>query len=78
MNYKLTVAYDGTRYRGWQRLGEGAQSIQGRLEAVLSRMEGREDIGRPRRMESQEDTCRLQKEECRPAIRGITKGEIQR
>ena len=41
MNYKLTVAYDGTRYRGWQRLGEGAQSIQGRLEAVLSRMEGR-------------------------------------
>ena len=41
MNYKLTVAYDGTRYRGWQRLGEGAQSIQGKLEAVLSRMEGR-------------------------------------
>lgn len=41
MNYKLTVAYDGTRYRGWQRLGEGTQSIQGKLEAVLSRMEGR-------------------------------------
>jgi tRNA pseudouridine38-40 synthase len=41
MNCKLTIAYDGTRYRGWQRLGEGAQSVQGRLEAVLSRMEGR-------------------------------------
>ena len=40
MNYKLTVAYDGARYRGWQRQGEGTQSIQGKLEAVLSRMEG--------------------------------------
>ena len=40
MNYKLTVAYDGARYRGWQRLGEGTQSIQGKLEAVLSRMDG--------------------------------------
>lgn len=42
MNYKLTIAYDGTRYRGWQRLGDSAQTIQGKLEAVLSRMEGRE------------------------------------
>ena len=41
MNHKLTVAYDGSRYRGWQRLGDGVQSIQGKLEAVLSRMEGR-------------------------------------
>ncbi len=42
MNYKLTIAYDGSRYRGWQRLGDSAQTIQGKLEAVLSRMEGRE------------------------------------
>lgn len=41
MNYKLTIAYDGSRYRGWQRLGDSAQTIQGKLEAVLSRMEGR-------------------------------------
>lgn len=41
MNYKLTIAYDGTRYRGWQRLGDSADTIQGKLEAVLSRMEGR-------------------------------------
>ncbi|MBE7005590.1 MAG: tRNA pseudouridine(38-40) synthase TruA [Ruminococcaceae bacterium] len=40
MNYKLTLAYDGTRYRGWQRLPGDKQSIQGRIEAVLSRMEG--------------------------------------
>ncbi len=41
MNYKLTLAYDGTRYRGWQRLPGDSRSIQGRIEAVLSRMEGR-------------------------------------
>ena len=41
MNYKLTLAYDGTRYRGWQRLPGDQKSIQGRIEAVLSRMEGR-------------------------------------
>ena len=40
MNYKLTLAYDGTRYRGWQRLPGDGRSIQGRVEAVLSRMEG--------------------------------------
>ncbi len=40
MNYKLTIAYEGTRYLGWQRLGASG-SIQGKLEAVLSRMEGR-------------------------------------
>ena len=40
MNYKLTLAYDGTRFRGWQRLPGNGQSIQGRIEAVLSRMEG--------------------------------------
>ena len=40
MNYKLTLAYDGTRYRGWQRLPGDRQSIQGRIESVLSRMEG--------------------------------------
>lgn len=41
MNYKLVIAYEGTRYRGWQRLGGSGETIQGKLEAVLSRMEGR-------------------------------------
>ncbi len=39
MNYKLELAYDGTRYRGWQR--GNPKSIQDRIEAVLSAMEGR-------------------------------------
>lgn len=36
-NYKMTVRYDGTRYRGWQRLGRNEDTIQGKLENVLSR-----------------------------------------
>ena len=35
-NYKLTLCYDGTRYRGWQRLAQADTTIQGKLEAVLS------------------------------------------
>lgn len=35
-NYRLTLAYDGTRYRGWQRLAQADTTIQGKLEAVLS------------------------------------------
>ena len=37
---KLTLAYDGTRFVGWQRQAEG-ESIQGVLEEALSRFEGR-------------------------------------
>lgn len=37
-NFRLLLAYDGSRYRGWQRLGNSEQTIQGKLEAVLSRM----------------------------------------
>jgi len=36
---KLTLAYDGTRFVGWQRQGEG-ESIQGLLEDALARFEG--------------------------------------
>ena len=36
---KLTLAYDGTRFVGWQRQAEG-ESIQGLLEDVLARFEG--------------------------------------
>jgi tRNA pseudouridine38-40 synthase len=39
-NIKLTVQYDGTRYRGWQRLGDTDKTIQGKIEEVLSRMTG--------------------------------------
>jgi tRNA pseudouridine38-40 synthase len=36
---KLTLAYDGTRFVGWQRQAEG-ESIQGLLEEALARLEG--------------------------------------
>jgi tRNA pseudouridine38-40 synthase len=39
-NIRLLLQYDGTRYFGWQRQGEEQRTIQGRLEAVLSRMSG--------------------------------------
>lgn len=38
MNYKLTLQYDGSRYDGWQRQGNTANTIQGKVEAVLSRL----------------------------------------
>jgi tRNA pseudouridine38-40 synthase len=36
---KLTIAYDGTAYLGWQRQAEGV-SIQGVLEEALARLDG--------------------------------------
>ena len=37
-NYKMTLRYDGTRYFGWERQPGKEQTIQGKLETVLSRM----------------------------------------
>ncbi|MBQ9249661.1 MAG: tRNA pseudouridine(38-40) synthase TruA [Oscillospiraceae bacterium] len=37
-NFKLVLCYDGTRYRGWQKQGNTDNTIQGRLEAILSRL----------------------------------------
>ncbi len=37
-NYRLKIQYDGTRYRGWQRLSGGGDTIQGKIEGVLTRM----------------------------------------
>lgn len=39
-NFKLTLSYEGTRYKGWQRQGNTAGTIQGKLEDILSRMLG--------------------------------------
>lgn len=36
-NFQLTLSYDGTRYRGWQKQGNTAQTVQGKLEALLTR-----------------------------------------
>ena len=40
-NYKLTIQYDGGRYKGWQRLGNTENTIQGKIENVLSEMVGK-------------------------------------
>lgn len=37
-NIKLKICYDGTRYRGWQRLPGVENTIQGKLETALSRI----------------------------------------
>ena len=37
-NYKFTISYDGTRYQGWEHQPTTDMTIQGKLEAVLSRM----------------------------------------
>lgn len=39
-NYKLTIQYDGTRYSGWQVQGNTDNTIQGKLQAVLGRLDG--------------------------------------
>ena len=38
--YKLTIAYDGTRYQGWQRQANTERTIQGILENVISDASG--------------------------------------
>lgn len=39
-NYKITIQYDGTRYRGWQSQNSTDETIQGKLTEVLSKMAG--------------------------------------
>lgn len=59
-NYRLVLSYEGTRYRGWQRQGNTAGSIQEKLETLLSRLleqkvelaaSGRTDAGVHARMQ---------------------------
>ncbi len=41
-NLRLDICYDGTRYRGWQRLKGVDNTIQGKIEQTLSRILGEE------------------------------------
>ena len=59
-DYRLVLSYEGTRYRGWQRQGNTAGSIQEKLETLLSRLleqkvelaaSGRTDAGVHARMQ---------------------------
>ena len=38
MNHRLLIQYDGSRYNGWQRLKDNDNTIQGKIENVLSRL----------------------------------------
>lgn len=39
-NYRMKIQYDGTRYRGWQRQSGRDDTIQGKIENVLTRLHG--------------------------------------
>lgn len=39
-NFKMVLQYEGTRFRGWQRQESTDNTIQGKLENILSKMVG--------------------------------------
>ena len=39
-NYRLTLCYDGSRYSGWQKQGNTGNTIQEKIEALLTRLLG--------------------------------------
>lgn len=39
-NFKVILQYEGTRYQGWQKQRSTENTIQGKLEALLTRMAG--------------------------------------
>jgi len=39
-NLKMTITYDGSKYKGWQKQKATDLTIQGKIEAVLSKMTG--------------------------------------
>ena len=41
-NFKLTIQYDGTRFSGWQKQGNTDNTIQGKIENILSKMTSEE------------------------------------
>ncbi|WFD12059.1 tRNA pseudouridine(38-40) synthase TruA [Tepidibacter hydrothermalis] len=41
-NIKITLKYDGSKYRGWQRLKDTDMTIQSKIESVISKMENKD------------------------------------
>lgn len=39
-NFKMVIQYEGTRYQGWQKQENTENTIQGKLETLLSKMTG--------------------------------------
>ena len=37
-HFRITLQYDGSRYDGWQKQGNTDNTIQGRVEAMLSKL----------------------------------------
>jgi tRNA pseudouridine38-40 synthase len=84
MNYKLTLQYDGTDFRGWQAQGEG-RTVQGELTRVVSLIEGRGVIihgsGRTDagvHAEGQVASVRLEREITPEKLRGAINGNLAR
>lgn len=59
-NYKLILSYDGSRYKGWQKQGNAENTVQQRIETLLTRLlsqhvevagSGRTDAGVHARMQ---------------------------
>ena len=42
-NFRGVLQYEGTRYQGWQRQTTTLNTIQGKLEAILSKMTGEQE-----------------------------------
>lgn len=84
MNYKLTLQYDGTDFRGWQ-VQEGERTVQGELIRVLSLIEGigvlvhgsgRTDAGV--HAEGQVASLRLEREWTPEKLRAAINGNLAR
>lgn len=41
MNIAVWLSYDGTRYDGWQKQGNTDKTIQGKMESILEKLEGK-------------------------------------
>lgn len=41
-NVKIIIEYDGTRYKGWQKQKSDVNTVQGKLESIVSNMTGEE------------------------------------
>ena len=39
-NFKMLIRYDGSRYKGWQRLKDNDLTVQGKLQEVLNKFAG--------------------------------------
>lgn len=84
MNYKLTLQYDGTDFRGWQMQGE-ERTVQGELVRAVSLIEGRAVVvhgsGRTDagvHAEGQVASARIEREISPEKLRGAINGNLSR